>query len=133
MNILKIIVSEDPNVWSKALPIATFALNTSVNRSLKDTPHFFVFAQDPRMPYGDLVSPQKPIYNIDIYKQFLCKTNRRVFKTVRYMLEKASSQYQREYNIRFSTTQSQIKDDDLRCIYLVPSWQEKIFFFKKRS
>ena len=41
MNILKIIVSEDPNVWSKALPIATFALNTSVNRSLKDTPHFF--------------------------------------------------------------------------------------------
>ena len=35
------------------------------------------------------------------------------FLRLRYMLEKASSQYQRKYDIQFSTTQSQIKDDEL--------------------
>ena len=72
INILKVIVSANPNVWTKAFPIATMAINSSLNRSLKDTCHFLVFAQDPRMPYGDLMSLQKPICNVDNYKHFLC-------------------------------------------------------------
>ena len=64
------------------------------------------------MPYGDLMSLQKPICDIDNYKQFLCPVNRRVYKTVRYMLEKASNKYQREYNIKFKKQNSNINVGD---------------------
>ena len=106
VNMLKIIVSENPHVWSQALPIATLAVNSAYNRSIKDTPHFLMFARDPRMPYGEIINPPRPFYNVDNYKDFLCNTRRKVY-------EKASRQYQKEYDIRFQTSRPNIKLESL--------------------
>ena len=96
---LKIIVSENPHVWSQALPIATMAVNSAYNRSIKDTPHFLMFARDPRMPYGEMCNHPRAIYN--------------VYESVKFQLEKASRQYKKEYDIRFQVNNPNIKLDSL--------------------
>ena len=113
INILKSIESENPLVWSQALPIATLAVNSACNRSIKDTPYCLMFARDPRMPYGELINPPRPIYNVDNYKDFLCNITRKVYESVKFQLERASRQYQRDYDIRFKTSESKIKLDSL--------------------
>ena len=113
VNMLKIIVSENPHVWSQALPIATMAVNSAYNRSIKDTPHFLMFARDPRMPYGEICNHPRPIYNVDNYKDFLCNTTRKVYESVKFQLEKASRQYKKEYDIRFQVNNPNIKLDSL--------------------
>ena len=80
VNMLKIIVSENPHIWSQALPIATLAVNSAYNHSIKDTPHFLMFVRDPRMPYGEIISAPRPFYNVDNYKDFLCNTTRKVYE-----------------------------------------------------
>ena len=109
INILIIIVSENPMVWSQALPMATLAMNSAYNRSIKGTPHFLMVAHDPRMPYGELSKPSIPIYNIESYKAFLCNTNRKIYEIVKVKLERAAKEYQDAYNIRFHATDNKIK------------------------
>ena len=113
LNILRIVVSENPMVWSQALPTATLAMNSVCNRSIKETPHFLMFARDPWMPYGELTNPPIPIYNIDSYKAYLCNTTRKIYETVKIQLERAAKEYQDAYNIRFNATDTQIKLSDL--------------------
>ena len=113
INILRIIVSENPHIWSQALPIATLAVNSAYNRSIKDTPHFLMFARDPRMPYGEIISAPTPFYNVDNYKDFLCNTTKKVYESINYQLKRASLQYKREYDIRFQTSEPNIKLDSL--------------------
>ena len=113
INILRIIVPENPMVWSQALPMATLAMNSAYNRSIKDTPHFLMFARDPRMPYGELSKPFIPIYNIESYKAYLCNTNRKIYEIVKVKLERAAKEHQDAYNIRFHATDNKIKLSDL--------------------
>ena len=121
VNMLKIIVSENPHVWSQALPIATMAVNSVYNRSIKDTPHFLMFAHDPRMPYGEIINPPRPIYSVDNYKDFLCNTTRKVYESVKFQLDKVSRQYKKEYDIRFQTDNPNIKlDSSVYCKKLQP-------------
>ena len=94
VNTLKIIVSENPHVWSQALPIATMAVNSAYNHSIKDTPHFLMFVRDPRMPYGEIINHPRPIYNVDNYKDFLCNTTCKVYESVKFQLEKVPTPIQ---------------------------------------
>ena len=106
-------MSENPHIWSQALPIATLAVNSAYNRSIKNTPHFLMFARDPRMPYGEIISAPTPFYNVDNYKDFLCNTTKKVYESIKYQLQKASRQYKQEYDIRFQVKAPNIKLDSL--------------------
>ena len=113
MNILRIIVSENPNVWPDALPIATFALNSAFNVSVGESPHFLVFLQDARMLYNDFLNiSSKPIYNVQNYRDFLCSLNRSVFKSVQASLQRMTENHQRTYDLRFNTQENTINPGD---------------------
>ena len=43
-------VREKPQSWSKYLPAITFAINTSVNSSIKQMPFFLLFGYQPTFP-----------------------------------------------------------------------------------
>ena len=122
LNVLRIIVSENPNVWPDALPIATMALNSAFNVSVGDSPHFLVFLQDPRMPFEDFLDVHsKPIYDIQNYRDFLCSLNRTVYESVRTMLQKSTENHQKTYDIRFKTGESTIQvGDRVYCKRLQP-------------
>src|ERR1700743_3377285 len=36
--------------WDEWIPFVTFAYNSTVQESLKETPHFLLYGQDPRLP-----------------------------------------------------------------------------------
>ena len=113
MTILKVIVSENPLVWSEALPTAMLAINSAYNRSIKETPYFLMFARDPHLPYSSLTTIQKPIYCASNYKDFLCNITRKVFESVKYQLERISQRYQHAYDIKYKTKEFHINVDDL--------------------
>ena len=50
MNILHIVALDNLDIWPKTLPITTMALNSAFNKSIGNSPHFLVYAQDPYMP-----------------------------------------------------------------------------------
>ncbi len=43
--------------WAAALPIAVFAYNTSYHSALRDSPYFFVYGRDPRLPIDQWLLP----------------------------------------------------------------------------
>ena len=50
-------VFEDPTLWDEYLPFVTFAYNTSVHASLKETPFYLLFGHDAMQP--DLIEGQE--------------------------------------------------------------------------
>ena len=106
-------------VWSQALPTATLAMNSAYNRPIKETPHFLMFARDPRMPYGELTKPPIPIYSITsiaIRHTYVIQPGKSM-KLSKLNLERAAKEYKDAYNVRFNATDTQIKLSDLVYIY----------------
>ena len=110
---LRIIVSENPNVWPDALPLATFVLNSAFNVSVGESPHFLVFLQDAQMPYSNFLNISlKPIYNVQNYRDFLCSLIRSVSKSVQSSLQRMTENHKRTYNLRFNTQETTIREGD---------------------
>ena len=113
INILKMLVADSPLDWPNQLQAATTALNTAYNRAIGDNPHFLVYGQDIRYPFDTFVNRgKKPFYNIEAYRDYLMETNHHVFKLVKHMLKRSAEVNQKEYDIRFSTRESPIKEGD---------------------
>lgn len=49
---------KEPLLWEESLPILTLSYNTSVNRTLGETPAYLMFAKDPKLPL-DLIVERK--------------------------------------------------------------------------
>ena len=101
VQLLRLIVGNNPGNWVQALQPAEFALNTAYNRSIQDTPYFLVFGQDPVLPYS-VVSREEvgPAYNIDDYKVQLSGLTNRVFNVTRELLARAREEYKVDYDAR---------------------------------
>ena len=53
--------------WDTWIPLVKCSLNTQINASTGETPHFIVFAEEKELPYDLLNSPPRVIYNPDDY------------------------------------------------------------------
>ena len=113
ISILKFLIADEVHTWPDALSTATFALNSAYNRAVGDTPYFLVYAQDPRVPYDTFFNPNPPpCYDIESYRTYVCNQNRKIFRYVRHMLEKAGKEYQEDYDRRFKVTEPSINIGD---------------------
>ena len=85
--------------WDLFLPEVQAAINSSVNRSLGDTPHFALFHFDRRDIYtGDRQISEEPIYNYDNYFS-TCETRRRtIYENIKKQLSESIEKYTNEKN-----------------------------------
>ncbi len=58
------------------------SLNSSLHKSIGDTPHFVVFGQDLRLPYAFLLTDEEPIYNFDDYVRVRGTDFQKIYKRV---------------------------------------------------
>ncbi len=59
------------------------SLNSSLHKSLGDTPHFVVFGQDHRLPFSVLLEKEDPVYNFDDYVRLRTTDFQKIYKRVR--------------------------------------------------
>ncbi len=81
------------------MPQVAASLNSSLNASIGDTPHFVVFGQDKRLPYPLLLAKEESIYNYDDYirdqMSDFQKTYKRVTDNIPMSREKWNAQQHR--------------------------------------
>ena len=65
LNSLRHMITPTSHSWDKSMPMVASTLNSSINKSTKETPHFIIFGTDKRLPYSVLSVPSKPVYNLD--------------------------------------------------------------------
>ncbi len=59
------------------------SLNSSLHKTIGDTPHFVVFGQDFKLPYTVLLKKEDPVYNFDDYVRLRSTDFQRISKRVR--------------------------------------------------
>ena len=71
-NILSQFVDQTQRNWDEVLPLALFAIRSSVNRSTGDTPAQVFMGRDPFVPFDiDSQAPIDPYHSIDSYRDLL--------------------------------------------------------------
>ena len=101
VSMLRYLAINDPTLWSSKLNIVSLALNTAYNRSIRDTPYFLVFGQDPYFPVECFSRPIRTHYNQEDYCTYIANLNKYIFETTKKFLSLAQSEYAREYDRRF--------------------------------
>ncbi len=79
---LRILVNVSAS-WHEWLPQVMTSLNSSMHKTIRDTPHFLVFGQDQRLPYSILLKEEDPVYNFDDYVQLRPTDFQKIYKRVR--------------------------------------------------
>ncbi len=79
---LRMLVRDTSNTWHEWTPQVIASLNSSLHKSIGDTPHFIVYGQDFRLPYTFLLKEEDPIYNFDDYVRLRGTDFQRIYKRV---------------------------------------------------
>ncbi len=67
------------------------SLNSSLHKSIGDTPHYIVFGQDHRLPYTFLLKEEEPIYNFDDYVRVRGTDFQKIYKRVSHNMAGSKS------------------------------------------
>ncbi len=68
------------------------SLNSSLHRSVGETPHFVVFGQDHRLPYWELFKDPDPVYNFDDYVRVRSTDFENIFRRVTGTMEQTKAE-----------------------------------------
>ncbi len=66
-------------------------LNSSLHKSIGDTPHYIVFGQDHKLPYSFLLKEEEPIYNFDDYVRVRGTDLQKMYKRVSHNIVDSKS------------------------------------------
>ncbi|KAI3382314.1 hypothetical protein SNEBB_001885 [Seison nebaliae] len=69
--ILRSLIEDNPKVWSDALPYVAYAMNTSFQEAIQDTPFFCLYLRDPKTPIDLLYDPNYEEMNVTDYKDVM--------------------------------------------------------------
>ncbi len=64
---LRTLVGDSSSTWQEWMPPVMASLNSSLHKSIEDTPHYVVYGQDFRLLYSLLLKEEDPVYNFDDY------------------------------------------------------------------
>ncbi len=64
---LRCLVGDISSTWHEWMPQVMASLNSSLHKTIGDTPYYVVYGQDFRLPYSFLLKEEDPIYNFDDY------------------------------------------------------------------
>ena len=85
--------------WDLFLPEVQSAINTSLNRSIGDTPYFALFHFDKKDIYtGDVQNSGEPIYNYDNYFSTCENRGRTIYENIKAQLSESIDKYTKEKN-----------------------------------
>ncbi len=77
--------------WHEWMPQVMASLNSSLHKSIGDTPHYVVFGQDQRLPYSFLLKEEEPIYNFDDYVRVRGTDFQKIYKRVSHNIADSKS------------------------------------------
>lgn len=84
---LRSLVGDVSVTWHEWMPQVMASLNSSLHKSIGDTPHFVIFGQDHRLPYSFLLKEDTPIYNFDDYVRVRGTDFQKIYKRVTSNIE----------------------------------------------
>ncbi len=67
------------------------SLNSSLHKSIGDTPQYIVFGQDHRLPYTFLLKEEEPIYNFDDYVRVRGTDFQKIYKRISHNMADSKS------------------------------------------
>lgn len=73
--------------WDEWIPQIASAINSSINASIGESPHFVLFGEDKRLPYTLLLQRPSPVYNADDYAKVHLAVGQDIFGRVRNTLD----------------------------------------------
>ena len=102
LDILKTLITPSTNNWDEYLEGVQIAINTNVNRSTGETPHFLLYGYEKRLPCTlmDNTLPPRQTYNYDDYVAYKTRKTYDIINQTRQMLQKAFDQSELQYNQR---------------------------------
>ncbi len=87
---LRTLVGDVSSTWHEWMPQVMASLNSSLHRSIGDTPHYVVFGQDQKLPYS-LLLEEEPIYNFDDYVRVRGADFQKIYKRVSHNIADSKS------------------------------------------
>ncbi len=88
---LRTLVGDVSSTWHEWMPQVMASLNSSLHKSIGDTPHFVVFGQDHRLPYTFLLKDDEPIYNFDDYVRVRGTDFQKIYKRISHNIADSKS------------------------------------------
>ncbi len=79
---LRTLVGDVSSTWHEWMPQVMASLNSSLHKSIGDTPHFVVFGQDHRLSYNFLLKEEDPVYNFDDYVRVRSTDFQKIYKRI---------------------------------------------------
>ncbi|KAI3378353.1 hypothetical protein SNEBB_010066 [Seison nebaliae] len=86
--ILRTLIEDNPKVWSDALPYVAYAINTSYQEAIQDTPFFCLYLRDPTTPIDLLYDPNYEEINVVDYKDVMLQRMSYAYDLVKQALKK---------------------------------------------
>ncbi|KAK4322805.1 hypothetical protein Pmani_006471 [Petrolisthes manimaculis] len=83
LNTLRSLVPDTNTLWDTYTPQVMASLNSTINKSISETPHYILFVQDKRLPYELLAKKPNPVYNMDEF----VKTNVHTFQQIHQRIQ----------------------------------------------
>ncbi len=79
---LRTLVGDVSTSWHKWMPQVLASLNSSLHKTIGDTPHFIVFGQDKKLSYSILLKKEDPVYNFDDYVRLRTTDFQKIYRRV---------------------------------------------------
>ena len=84
---LRHVVQEFHMTWDEWIPQIASAINSSINASIGESPHFVIYGDDKRLPYDLLLEKPGPVYNVNDYVKVHLSVSQKIFRSVRERLD----------------------------------------------
>ena len=100
LDVLKTLVTPSSTDWDSVLDDVQFAINSIVNKSTGETPHYLLYGYDKRTPYSlvDDAVPPRRTYNYDDYIAYRTRKSYDMYHRTRLALDKAFAEYKGQYD-----------------------------------
>ncbi len=80
---IRTMVGDVSTSWHEWMPQVMASLNSSLHKTIGETPHFVVFGKDLRVPSSVFLTREDPVYNFDDYVRLRSVDFQRIYRRVR--------------------------------------------------
>ena len=82
LDLLRSFVQPTDTVWDLNMPQVMTSLNSQIQKSISETPHFVIFGSNKRLPYDLFTESPSVVYNLDDYLKDTVATFQKIHQRV---------------------------------------------------
>ncbi len=86
LNTLRSLIPDNDTLWDTYTSQVMTSLNSTINKSISETPHYIIFLQNKRLPYDVLSQSPAPVYNLDDYVKVKVSTFQKIHQRIQQSL-----------------------------------------------